>query len=64
MIFLLYSKSQKAYHRCDLQEMISDNRLNLKTKDAPCDFIVVGFAIDKTNANAQFPEIKFKLGRP
>lgn len=64
MIFLLYSKSQKSYHRSDLQEMIAENKRNLKTKGASCDYIVVGAAIDITNANGTFPDIKFKLGRP
>ena len=64
MIFLLYSKSQKAYHRCDLYEMINDNASNLKSKEGPCDYIVVGAAIDLTNANATFPKIKAELGRP
>ena len=64
MIYLLYSQSQKAYHReYNLDGMVADNLAQLE-HGVPADYVVIGYALEGENADSKFDLIREKLGRP
>lgn len=62
MIYLLYSPSQKAYHRSTIEEIIEENRYMLKNR-IKNDWVIVGYAIPEEE-KFYFAEVKQQLGRP
>lgn len=64
MIYLLYSQSQKAYHReIGISRIIEDNITQLE-RGVIADYILVATAFDNDEADRIFPIIKEKIGRP